>query len=67
MVTALVLAVAGVSIEEIAADSALSDADPSIMVNTFTHLDAQYGGVINYLISSGVSPDHLATVRARLT
>ena len=67
VVTALALAVAGASIEDIAADYALSDADPSIIVNTFTHLDAQYGGVIDYLIGSGVSPDHLATVRARLT
>jgi protein-tyrosine phosphatase len=68
VVVALALHVAGAPVESIAADFALSDDSPAAMiVNTFSHLDAQYGGVANYLMGSGVTPAHLTAVRARLT
>jgi protein tyrosine/serine phosphatase len=67
VVVALALHVAGASVEAIAADYSLSDdSAPEIMLNTFAHLDARYGGVADYLVGSGVAPAHLAAVRARL-
>lgn len=68
LVVALALHVAGVSTESIAADYALSDnSPPSMIINTFAHLEAHYGGVTDYLVNSGVPPTHLAAIRARLT
>jgi protein-tyrosine phosphatase len=68
MVVALALHVAGVSVESIAADYALSDDSPGAMiVNTFAHLQAGYGGVDDYLTGSGVERASLAAIRARLT
>jgi protein tyrosine/serine phosphatase len=68
VVVALALHVAGVSVESVAADYALSDnSPPAMIVNTFAHLGARYGGVIDYLVGSGVAPTHLAAIRARLT
>lgn len=68
VVVALVLHVAGASVESIAADYAISDnSPPAVIVNTFAHLEARYGGVADYLVGSGVAPAHLAAVRARLT
>lgn len=68
MVVALALHVAGVSVDAISADYALSDDSPAVrMVNTFAHLQARYGGVDDYLTGSGVEPASLAAIRARLT
>jgi protein-tyrosine phosphatase len=68
VVVALALWVAGAPVEAIAADYALSENSPPVMItNTLAHLDARYGGVADYLVGSGVAPAHLAAVRARLT
>jgi protein-tyrosine phosphatase len=68
VVVALALRLAGVSAESIATDYALSDnCAPATMVNTLTHLTVRYGGVAEYLIGSGMTPAHLAAIRARLT
>lgn len=64
---ALALHVAGVPVESIAADFALTDDSPPVMiVNTFAHFETRYGGA-NYLVDSGVTPAQLAAIRARLT
>ena len=68
VVVALALHVAGVSVEAIAADYALTEGSPpSMILNTFDHLQTRYGGVSDYLVGSGVAPAHLAAVRARLS
>lgn len=68
VVVALALHVAGVPVESIAADYALTDdSPPTMIVNTFAHLEQRYGAVTDYLVGSGVSPAHLAAIRARLT
>jgi protein-tyrosine phosphatase len=68
VVVALALHIAGVPVEAIAADYALSDnSPPAMIVNTLTHLGTRYGGVADYLVGSGVTRAHLAAVRARLT
>jgi protein-tyrosine phosphatase len=68
VVVALALHVAGVPVESIAADFALTDDSPAVMiVNTFAYLETRYGGVANYLVGSGVTPAQLAAIRARLT
>lgn len=68
VVVALALHVAGVPVESIAADYALTDDSPAIaMVNTFSHLESRYGGVAEYLLGSGVTRAHMTAVRARLT
>ncbi len=68
VVVALALHIAGVPVEAIAADFALTDDSPAVMIiNTFVHLEARYGGVVGYLVGSGLTPAHLAAVRARLT
>jgi hypothetical protein len=67
LVVALLLHLAGASEESISADYALSDdSPPAVMVNTLAHLKTRYGGVADYLVSSGVAPAHLAAIRARL-
>ena len=67
LVVALALHVAGATRESIAADYALSDdTSPDTIVNTFAHLDSRHGGVPDYLVSSGMTPAHLAAIRARL-
>ena len=68
VVVALALHLAGASAESIATDYALSDnSPPATMVNTLAHLAAEYGGVAEYLIGSGMTPAQLAAIRARLT
>jgi protein tyrosine/serine phosphatase len=68
VVVALALHVAGVSVESIAADYALSDnSPPEMIVNTFAHLGTRYRTVADYLVGSGVTPAHLAAIRTRLT
>jgi protein-tyrosine phosphatase len=68
LVAALALYLAGASEESISADYALSDdSPPEVMINTLTHVKTRYGGVADYLVSSGVAPAQLAAIRARLT
>jgi len=68
LVVALALSLAGAPVDSIAADYALSEGSiPATMVNTLAHLEAEYGGVADYLIGSGLTPAQLAAVRARLT
>ncbi|MCI4066005.1 tyrosine-protein phosphatase [Micromonospora sp. R77] len=68
LVVALALHVAGATTASIAADYALTDnSPPAMIVNTFAHLEARYGGVTDYLVGSGVRPAHLAAIRTRLT
>ena len=68
VVVALALHLAGASAESIADDYALSDnSTPATMANTLAHLKAEYGGVAEYLIGSGMTPAQLAAIRARLT
>jgi protein tyrosine/serine phosphatase len=68
VVVALALYVAGVPVESIAADFALTGDSPvAMIVNTFIHLETVYGGVRPYLSGSGVTQGHLDAVRARLT
>ncbi|SCE86814.1 tyrosine-protein phosphatase [Micromonospora mirobrigensis] len=68
LVAALALHVAGVAVESIAADYALTEnSPPEMMVNTFAHLQARYGGVDEYLVGCGLAPGQLAGIRARLT
>jgi protein-tyrosine phosphatase len=68
VVVALALHVAGVSVEAIATDYALSDdSPPDMIINTLAHLETRYGGVADYLLGSGVAPAHLSALRARLT
>jgi protein tyrosine/serine phosphatase len=68
VVVALALHVAGATPAAIVADYALSeDTSPIVMANTFTHLESRYGGVAGYLVGSGLTPAHLAAIRARLT
>ena len=68
VVVALALRLAGASVDSIATDYALSKGStPATMVNTLTHMEAEYGGMAEYLIGSGVTPAQLAAVRDRLT
>ncbi|MFI5833624.1 tyrosine-protein phosphatase [Micromonospora sp. NPDC051300] len=68
VLVALALHAAGVPVDAIAADYALTENAPASMItNTWAHLHARYGGVTDYLLGSGVTPAHLSAVRARLT
>ncbi|QLQ35758.1 tyrosine-protein phosphatase [Micromonospora robiginosa] len=68
VLVALALHAAGVPVDAIAADYALTEnASPLVITNTWDHLHARYGGVTDYLLGSGVTPAHLSAVRARLT
>jgi protein tyrosine/serine phosphatase len=68
VVAALALRLGGASVESIAADYALThDSPPFMIVNTFAHLETRYGGVVHYLVGSGVAPACLASIRARLS
>jgi protein-tyrosine phosphatase len=67
VLVALALSVAGVAPEEIAKDYALSaDRPAATMRNTLAHAERHYGGVVPYLLGSGVAQLHLDAVRARL-
>jgi protein-tyrosine phosphatase len=64
---ALALRVAGVAVDEIAADYALSpDCTPEIIVATLGMIEERYGSVPEYLARAGVAPNHLAGLRRRL-
>ncbi|WP_436536924.1 tyrosine-protein phosphatase [Actinoplanes sp. HUAS TT8] len=64
---ALLLAVAGVGAEEIAADFARTPGTVrEAMLNTLDHTVTRYGGVPGYLACCGVSADDTAAIRERL-
>jgi protein tyrosine/serine phosphatase len=63
---ALILQVAGVGAEAIAADYAVSAIGPAAMVNTLNYLDECYGGASLYLRACGVEQHRLTAVRNRL-
>lgn len=64
---ALALRVAGVAVDEIAADYALSpECPPEIIVDTLSVIEERHGNVPEYLRSAGVDADHLAGLRRRL-
>jgi protein-tyrosine phosphatase len=63
---ALLLRVAGVGAEAIAADYAASAGTPTPMINTLNHLQDRYGGASAYLRACGVEQHKLAAVRHRL-
>ncbi|MFC0005107.1 tyrosine-protein phosphatase [Micromonospora siamensis] len=68
MVVALALHAAGVAVESIEADYALTEGSPpDMIVNTFAHLTSRYGGVTEYLVGCGLTPGNLAAIRDRLT
>ncbi|SCG41164.1 tyrosine-protein phosphatase [Micromonospora humi] len=68
VLVALALHVAGVPVDAIAADYALTEGAPASMItNTWVHLHGRYGGVTDYLLGSGVTPAQISAVRARLT
>jgi protein-tyrosine phosphatase len=67
VLVALLLAVAGVDPDEIAADYARTEGcSPLPMINTLAYADRQYGGAVPYLIGSGVEAPLLDIVRTRL-
>ncbi|WP_331253134.1 tyrosine-protein phosphatase [Micromonospora echinospora] len=67
VLVALLLTVAGVAAEDIAADYALTDScSPQPMRHTLAHLDQRHGGVRAYLLAAGVGAEALAAVRERL-
>lgn len=63
---ALLLQVAGVDAEAIAADYAVSASGTTPMINTLDHLEERYGGASNYLRACGVEQHRLTAVRRRL-
>lgn len=68
ILTALALAVAGASHEDIAADYALTEGtDPGTMLDLLAHFDAAYGGPAAYLRAAGVPQAHLDAAAHRLT
>jgi len=76
MVIALTLDLIGVPPEAIATDYAitnLTEALPGydlpraeIMLQVLTHLETQYGGTARYVLQSGATPAHLASLTERL-
>jgi protein tyrosine/serine phosphatase len=63
----LLLSVAGVAEQEIAADySRTEGCSPLPMLTTLAHAQRRYGGVASYLIDSGTDPGQLDAVRMRL-
>jgi protein-tyrosine phosphatase len=63
----LLLAVAGVTPDDIAADYARTEGcSPLPMLNTLAHAEIRYGGAAPYLIGSGVEPQLVDAVRTRL-
>jgi protein-tyrosine phosphatase len=64
---ALALRVAGVGVDDIAADYALSpDCTPEIIVETLGVIEGRHGSVPAYLRSAGVTGEHLTELRKRL-
>jgi protein tyrosine/serine phosphatase len=66
VLVALLLQVAGVGAEAIAADYAASASGGSTMINTLNYLDECFGGASLYLRACGVEQRRLAAVRSRL-
>ncbi|WP_026924132.1 tyrosine-protein phosphatase [Glycomyces arizonensis] len=68
VLTAFALAVAGASVEAIAAEYALTEgADPATMLAVLDHLDRHWEGATGYLMKAGVQEHHLRAVADRLT
>jgi protein-tyrosine phosphatase len=64
---ALALRVAGVAVDEIAADYALSsECTPEIIVSTLGVIEQRHGSVAGYLRGAGVATEHLTELRRRL-
>jgi protein-tyrosine phosphatase len=64
---ALALRVAGVAVDEIAADYALSpECEPDIIIETIGVVEERHGSVPEYLRGAGVTADHLTDLRRRL-
>jgi protein tyrosine/serine phosphatase len=66
VLVALLLQVAGVATDVIAADYAVSGNGTAPMMNTLNHLQDRYGGASPYLLASGVAERLLAAARKRL-
>jgi hypothetical protein len=66
VLTALLLQVAGVATDVIAADYAVSENGTAPMLNTLDHLYDRYGGASPYLLASGVTNRQIAAARKRL-
>jgi protein tyrosine phosphatase len=66
VLVALLLRVAGVGTEAVAADYAVSGNDTTPMLNTLDHLRDRYGGAAAYLRAAGVARRRIETVRERL-
>ncbi|GHJ48027.1 protein-tyrosine-phosphatase [Catellatospora sp. TT07R-123] len=67
VLVALLLRVAGVGEEDVAADYALTDrCAPAPMLKTLAHLEQRHGGAEAYLAGAGVTAAELDAVRARL-
>lgn len=68
ILTALALAVAGASPEDIVADYALTaGTDPTTMQDLLTHFDTEHGGIAAYLRKADVEHRHLDAAAERLT
>jgi protein-tyrosine phosphatase len=64
---ALALRVAGVAVDDIAADYALSpECTPEVIVATLGVIEERHGSVPEYLRGAGVAPEHLIDLRRRL-
>ncbi|GIF38097.1 tyrosine-protein phosphatase [Actinoplanes xinjiangensis] len=67
LLAAVLLGVAGVAPDDIAADyAATPGTDAAAMSHTLQHAETRYGGVEQYLLSHGVSAAEITTVRRRL-
>ncbi|MFC9687609.1 tyrosine-protein phosphatase [Kribbella sp. NPDC056951] len=71
LVTALTLAAIDVPAEAIAADYATAPpqfpAEAATMRALLTHVDLNHGGVVAYLRAAGLTPNHLAALKNRLS
>jgi protein tyrosine/serine phosphatase len=68
ILTAIALAVAGATQDDIVADYVLTEGtEAKTMQDLLEHFDAEHGGVAAYLTRAGVVARHFAAVRERLT
>ena len=65
MLIALILQVAGIGAEAIAADYAVSASGPTPMINTLNYLDECYGGASLHLRARGVEQHRLSRRRGQ--
>ncbi|MEH0972379.1 tyrosine-protein phosphatase [Micromonospora sp. CPCC 205546] len=67
VLVALLLTVAGVAADVVAADYARTEGcSPEAMLHTLAHLDDRYGGATPYLARADIEPGTVAAARARL-